>query len=210
MNRLLSDRALTIRGCGPKVAPLDAQTDQPQPPAARADESRVSPPSPQRPAQPPPRLRRLLPWIVLSSLTLPALFALWSLLSTIASPPAPATLRGVWLGMTPDQVRERYERTGEGSFRAQAIGQDLALDWTGESPPPRFEFHAGQLVAVRIVVPREAPESTGDRLTASSQSVISREPRPDGSVAITWLARSCPTHADEVSRLLSHDPAEQR
>lgn len=119
-------------------------------------------------------------------------------------PSAPEPILGVRLGMTPPQVRERFGTAVRGSFRSEAMGEDLVLVWTPDEPDAsvrsaRHEFHLGQLVAMRLVVDPSAPMARGPAMELTEVSILTREPGDDG-VEVTWLARSCPTHADEVER----------
>ena len=83
------------------------------------------------------------------------------------------------------------------------MGEDFALVWapSGESDVlnARHEFHLGQLVAMRLTVSASSDVADGPPLEATQLSLVTREVVETG-VAVTWLARSCPTHADEVSR----------
>jgi hypothetical protein len=115
-------------------------------------------------------------------------------------------LRGTWLGMTPTDVRDRFRAPGAGTWRSEQR-TDPALIWTAaEGAPPTtayFEFHGGVLVAVRLTVPTTDPAAQGPALDVSTASVMSRQDQTDGRVEITLLARDCPTHAEEVRRLIS-------
>ena len=119
------------------------------------------------------------------------------------APPAPEPILGVRLGMTPTQVRDRFDPAGPGTFRSEAMDEDFALVWEPEADSAvrgaRHEFHLGQLVAMRLTVSEDAPEASGAAILTTDLSVLTRESVAEG-VAITWLARSCPTHADEVRR----------
>ena len=119
-------------------------------------------------------------------------------------PSAPDPILGVRLGMTPTQVRERFGTAVRGTFRSEAMGEDLALVWTPDEPDAsvrsaRHEFHVGQLVAMRLVMDPSAPAARGPAMELTEVSILTRE-RADEGVEVTWLARSCPTHADEVRR----------
>lgn len=116
-------------------------------------------------------------------------------------------IRGLRLGYATSMARERFTPGGEGSYRSEAQGEDLALVWTpasddGPVKAARLEFHLGLLVAVRLTLRPDQPEASGPPLSVSEASVLTREPGDDG-VALTWLARSCPTHAEEVQRRIS-------
>ena len=115
-------------------------------------------------------------------------------------------LRGVWLGMTPTDVRERYRAPVQGTWRSE-MRADPVIIWSALSPEPgstaSFEFHGGVLVAVRMVVPTSDPDAQGPSLDVSTASVLVRQGSTDGRVELTLLARDCPTHAEEIHRLLN-------
>lgn len=146
-------------------------------------------------------------WIAVLVLVAPALIGLVVLLAT--STGASETLgpvRGVRLGYAPAMARRQLSTAAPGSFSTTASGEDYALAWTPESPGElrraQLEFHLGQLVAVRLSLSPQAPEAHGPELEVSQASVLTRERTPDG-VELVWLARSCPTHADEVRRRIA-------
>ncbi|HJL20320.1 MAG TPA: hypothetical protein RMH99_31930 [Sandaracinaceae bacterium LLY-WYZ-13_1] len=150
-------------------------------------------------------------WIALVVLVLPAAAGLWALASsTFGGSETLGPVRGLSLGFGPAQARERLRTAVPGSFRSTAIGEDFAIDWTPDGAATqmraaRMEFHLGQLVALRLTLSSDAPEAEGPDLELSEASVLTRERAPDGSVELTWLARSCPTHADEVrQRITQH------
>lgn len=119
----------------------------------------------------------------------------------LIAPPAPLSLGGLRLGMTPDDVRSRFS-PGLGSFRSDATGPDPALVW--EAPgiaPARFEFHDGQLVAVWLVVGEASDDARGPSLETTPGAVLARTPRPDGEVSAVLLSRTCPTHRLEAERI---------
>jgi len=114
---------------------------------------------------------------------------------------APFTLR---LGMGPRDVRTRLARELPGALVAVPAAE-LALEWRGTSPDVRslrLELHDGRLVAVRARLAASSPLARGDRLWQSSAAVLSRAPRGDSDVDYLLVARDCPTHRDEVARLL--------
>ncbi len=128
-------------------------------------------------------------------------FGATSLAVGVLSPDAPPSLAGLRLGMTPDDVRARFS-PGRGSFRSEVSGVDTALVW--EAPgaePARFEFHDGQLVAVRLVVPAGSPDGGGPPLATTRGSVLARTALATGEVAVVLLSRTCPTHHAEAERI---------
>ncbi len=128
---------------------------------------------------------------------------IWNL--AVASEPAIPTIGEVRLGMTPNQVRQRFEGGLVASWRTEIDGSDLRLirEPAGEfDRESHFEFHNGMLVAIRVDLREDAPLAIGDPLVISAGSVMTRSHEHVGRVILTVLARDCPTHADEVSRIL--------
>jgi hypothetical protein len=118
----------------------------------------------------------------------------------------PPRLLGLRLGATPDDVRARFASE---SFRTE-LGEDVALVAespleAGVLPGARFEFHDGQLVALRLRLADSHPEFAGQALLRSAQTLLHREPEPDGTVSVVLLSRTCPTHRDEALRLAAED-----
>jgi hypothetical protein len=108
--------------------------------------------------------------------------------------------------MTPEQVRERFDAQGAGCWRTEVRGTELALiRWPGGGldREARFEFHLGMLVALRLDLPEDAPEAAGPAVETRSGSVVARRRDEPGRVRVSVLARDCPTHAEEVARILS-------
>lgn len=141
----------------------------------------------------------------------PALLALLALVSSIVMPSGPEipSVRGVRLGMTPDQVRERFEGGAAAAWRTELAGTDLTLIRAPGGTldrETRFEFHNGMLVAIRLDLPEGAAEGSGERLVITTGSVTERTASGPGRVQMRVLARDCPTHADEVSRILADAP----
>lgn len=115
-----------------------------------------------------------------------------------------ADQRGVRLGLTASDTRSRFVAPGPGSWSSEAGG---TLRWTASQPgePLReavFEFHQGMLVATRWLAEPTSPEAKGPTLEATAARLTTREPEA-GAIRVTTLSRSCPAHADEVSRRLS-------
>jgi len=118
----------------------------------------------------------------------------------------PPRLVGLRLGATPDDVRARFASS---SFRTE-LGEDVALFAessleAGVLPGARFEFHDGQLVALRLRLAASHPAAAGDALLATPQTLLHREPAPDGTVSVVVLSRTYPTHRDEALRLAGED-----
>lgn len=118
----------------------------------------------------------------------------------------PPSLLGLRLGMTPDMLRARFV---EVTFRTE-LGEDVALVADapiepGVAPGARFEFHDGQLVAVRARLSDGHADATGDRLEVTPGTVLARTASA-ASVDAVLLARTCPTHRGEAERLASGAP----
>jgi len=113
----------------------------------------------------------------------------------------PFTLR---LGMGPRDARTRLARELPGDL-VVVPAAELALEWHGRSPGVRslrLELHDGKLVAIRARLAPTHPLAHGDSLWQSSTAVLSRRSRDDGDFDFLLVARDCPTHRDEVARLL--------
>lgn len=110
----------------------------------------------------------------------------------------------VRLGMTPRDVRGRFEPGGEGSWKTgTGAGDDTVLEWRASAPgakvpEARFEFHHGMLVAIRA---RLADAEDHERVAATVRSVTLRRPAAAGGTEIAVLARDCPSHRQEAESL---------
>jgi|GEM_PF-1658564 len=117
-------------------------------------------------------------------------------------------LPGIRLGMSPRDVRDRFDGGGPGSWQTRlgaSPGEDTTLEWTARDAAAaravsaRFEFHLGMLVAVRASL-REPVAS--EQVESTARTVTARKPAPSGSELVI-LARDCPTHRDEAESLAS-------
>jgi hypothetical protein len=114
---------------------------------------------------------------------------------------------GVRLGMSPRDVRDRFEGGGQGAWQTKVGGgagasDDTVLEWTAteatsRATEARFEFHLGMLVAVRAHL-REA--AGAEHIDLTPKTVTLRAPQAGGT-EVTLLARDCPTHHDEAEAL---------
>jgi hypothetical protein len=118
-------------------------------------------------------------------------------------------IHGVFLGLAPGDVRTRFAPIGHGHWRsleqADPVLEFLPDDGIARDDggvQARFEFHGGILVAVRMIVPTSDQAAQGPSIDVSSASVIARRALTGGREELTLLARDCPTHAEEVHRLL--------
>jgi hypothetical protein len=107
---------------------------------------------------------------------------------------------GVRLGMTPRDLRDRFDVRGD--FRVESTDKDMAMAFVPKSDgfSARFEFHDGMLVAVRADLPATDAYAQGADLVVTRAEVLHRDRRPDG-VHVDWLSRECPTHQAEANRL---------
>ena len=116
---------------------------------------------------------------------------------------------GVRLGMSPRDVRDRFDGGGAGAWQTKVGGgagatDDTVLEWTAlgqasRATTARFEFHLGMLVAVRAHLREPAgPE----RVDLTPKTVAVRTPN-GGGTDVTILARDCPTHHEEAQSLVS-------
>jgi len=144
------------------------------------------------------------------ALVVPAGWALVRLGAQIQQPDGVFAYRGARLGLTAAQLRDAYDAEGDWGLRTDEDGS-LVLSFTPEEPvdanAPRsatFEFHEGLLVAMRFRMPASAPLASGDPLVVAPDAVLHREPLGSDEVQVDVIARNCPTHAEELSRLLAH------
>jgi hypothetical protein len=111
---------------------------------------------------------------------------------------------GVRLGMTPREVRDRFDVHGDFRVSTDSATDDITMRFEpGQSAAvtsAQFEFHMGALVAVRADVTKADPAWSGDDTTATRAEVLHRD-RSASVTHIDWLSRECPTHAAEANRL---------
>jgi hypothetical protein len=129
------------------------------------------------------------------------LVSIWWLLR----PAAPTEIRGLRLGLSASDTRERFQAPAPGVWSSEA-NPEPSLRWKADPPSPIheavFEFHQGMLVAIRLSVSAGTPEAAGPPLEVSPARILVRKKEPDGRVSLTVLSRTCPAHATEVNRLL--------
>ena len=138
------------------------------------------------------------------------LVLLTALAGCTARDTASELIPGVRLGMSPRDVRDRFDGGGAGAWQTKLGGgaagasDDNVLEWTAagdatRATTARFEFHLGMLVAVRAHLREPA---AGERVDLTQKTVTMRAPRGGGS-DVTILARDCPTHHEEAESLAS-------
>ena len=116
----------------------------------------------------------------------------------------PDALPGVRLGMTPRDVRDRFDAGGPGTWQTRVgAGDDTVLEWTAQGSgariaQARFEFHLGMLVAIRA---RLVEPSSSDKVELTPRTVTSRRPAEEGGTEVAVLARDCPPHREEAESL---------
>ena len=122
---------------------------------------------------------------------------------------ATETFPGVRLGMSPRDVRDRFEGGAGGSWQSKIGGgagasDDTVLEWNADDASKqarashaRFEFHLGMLVAIRAHL-REPIGS--EKVDLTPKTVTVRAPQAGGT-DVTILARDCPTHHEEAEAL---------
>jgi len=110
--------------------------------------------------------------------------------------------------MTPNDVRDRFAPGAVGTWRLE-MNAEPVLTWAVSSnvraPSLRqatFEFHEGLLVATRLELMSSDADAHGPPLEVSPSAILSRQAMPDGITRVFLVARDCPTHAEEVRRLL--------
>ena len=118
----------------------------------------------------------------------------------------PDAIPNVRLGMTPRDVRDRFDPSSTGAWQTSVgTGDDTVLEWTSRDAAAkvaraRFEFHLGMLVAIRA---RTAENEGSERISTTPKTVTVRRPDPEGGTSVVVLARDCPTHKDEAESLAS-------
>lgn len=125
---------------------------------------------------------------------------------------AAEALPAIKLGMSPRDVRARFEPSTQGSWTTKigsSPGDDTILEWVAADTTSarittaKFEFHLGMLVAIRAHL-REPVAAEAIALTA--KTVTSRAPAGSNAGAgsdLVVLARDCPTHRDEAEAVAS-------
>lgn len=130
--------------------------------------------------------------------------ALAALLALAACDKGPPTFHGVELGMTPRDVRDRFDVKGKFEVEPSS-GDDFTMKLTPDSgstvKAARFEFHGGALVAVRADVTATDPADKGDAFVVSRSAVLHRVRTPE-SAHVDLVARDCPTHRVEAEKLV--------
>lgn len=116
------------------------------------------------------------------------------------------SLPGIRLGMTPHDIRQRFQPGAEGTWQTNVgAGDDTSLEWRSKDPASRFadvrfEFHLAMLVAARAHLREPTPRES---IQATSRTVSVRTPEANGTTALTLLARDCPTHHEEAESLVA-------
>jgi hypothetical protein len=121
----------------------------------------------------------------------------------------PEGLPSVRLGMSPRDVRDRFEPGGSGKQAGAwqttlgGSGDDTVLEWTSHEPATtvehaRFEFHLGMLVAVRA---RLRTDTKAEHIETTPKTVLVHRRISPGETDLTLLARDCPTHHEEAEGL---------
>ena len=128
-----------------------------------------------------------------------------------ADKPSITAFRGARLGMSARDVRDRFEPAAPGRWQTVNDAGEMTMTWAANGEPAtvagaRFEFHAGMLVAVRARIDAHDSLGSGPDFDVSPGAVLQRAPAGPGMIAVTILARDCPTHAAEVTALLASHP----
>jgi hypothetical protein len=115
------------------------------------------------------------------------------------------TFHGVRLGMTPADVRSRFD-VSAGLRASVAEDGTYLLDLenaAGTVRAARLEFHEGLLVAIRAELDPRDEWASDDGLFLSEATVRRTLRDGTGNTQLTVLSRTCPTHADEVRALMA-------
>ena len=119
---------------------------------------------------------------------------------------------GAAFGMTGEQIKERFEGSGAGTFSFAKEGEKEVLRWDRKAaggPWPesiRFELHDGILTAIRAKLEPGGVLTDGPPLEESPFSVTARRPLPDGRVDYVALVRDCTRQQGEIAALLASAP----
>ncbi len=112
---------------------------------------------------------------------------------------------GVALGMSPRDLRARFDVAGKFEADPGAVGDDFKMKFTPEKTATVtsaiFEFHMGVLVAIRADLSPNDSFAKGAATLATKTIVLHRAPSPE-SVHVDELARDCPTHHAEAESLV--------
>lgn len=156
--------------------------------------------------------RRFVQWL---SLVLFLVAAVFCNTTACGREDAPEVIPGVRLGMTPRDVRDRFEGGAEGTWQTRVgagagASDDTIVEWTASTEKSRattvrFEFHLGMLVAIRAHL-RDAV--TAPRVDTTLKTVTVRQPSPAGTPGsdVVVLSRDCPTHHEEAESLAAKAP----
>jgi hypothetical protein len=129
---------------------------------------------------------------------------LWGVSACKASG-GPLDFHGVRLGMSPGDVRSRFEPGANGAFTSEA-GSSVLLHWSpnGRSSvaAAEFQFHNGMLTYLHAEVDNADPLAGGPTLWIGPTSVVERKPGPRTTKVLS-IARDCPTHAGKVQELVA-------
>lgn len=131
----------------------------------------------------------------------------WAISRVLTDDGGPIVLAGVRLGMTPADVRRSFVLASAGRFQSEPAATDFALAWSPLRPAgvesARFEFHESLLVAVRLRGTLGAIDALeGPSFEQTPGSVLARN-AASNMTDVIWLSRACPTHANEVARMLA-------
>lgn len=114
---------------------------------------------------------------------------------------------GVALGMSPRDVRDRFDL--KGSFDVEPTADDFKMRFTPATKTTvttaQFEFHMGALVAIRADIAPSDPFARGED-TVSTKVIVLHRTRSPESVHIDELARDCPSHHAEAESLVHRKP----
>lgn len=120
---------------------------------------------------------------------------------------------GASFGMTGEQIRERFEGSGAGTWSRSVEGKVEVLRWdrTASSGPwpasIRFELHDGILTAIRSRLEPGGMLSGGPPLEETPFAVTARRRLPDGSIDYVALVRDCKLQQTEIATLIAGAPA---
>jgi hypothetical protein len=109
--------------------------------------------------------------VIVSMATLGALGYRWAV--AVTADPRPSVL-DVRLGMTADEIRQRIDAQGPGTWTTELVNGDWVLTHEDAGGVATFEIHEGQLVAIRLDARARMDLREGPEFEVTPGSVLVR------------------------------------